>query len=96
MVVQLVQMEFVQACLELSLQAEDDIPRTCCFHWEETEMLVLRHSIVEGLKLEDQMGGVCQQEYQNHCQMCRTALEENLVSLMEVAYSEHQVRDWQQ
>ena len=56
-------------------------------------MLVLRHSIVEGLKLEDQMVGVCQQEYQNHSQMCRTALEENLVSLMETAHSEYQVQD---
>lgn len=66
MVVQLVQMEFVQACLELSLQAEDDIPRTCCFHWEETEMLVLRHPTVVGVKLEDQMVGECRQEYQYH------------------------------
>ena len=69
------QMEFVHACLELKIPAEDGIPRTCCFHWEETEMLLLRHPVVAEVKLEDQLA---QMEFVQACLELRIPAEDDI------------------
>lgn len=56
-------------------------------------MLELRHPSDVEVKLEDQMVGECQQEYQYHYEMWQTVLEANLGSLMEIAHSDQQVQD---